>query len=1386
MAARIERQNTGRAELFGGERLIPGHALQHNTPHAGSGAASAVSAHTDTDSGSDRAMPLPSLTDKARVPNTRRRNHRRNCSRWADELDADVELSLRSAEHSRFGMPAHVIDGIDLSKSNQEVSMTHDKSGDGIAMSQIPSKLTGSSSASSDAALPGAGSAKPALAMSTMMGVYLPVVQNILGTLLFLRLSWITGQAGWGLSLLIVVISLTCTYLTTLSMSAVVTNGKVAGGGPYFLISRNLGPTVGASVGLCFYLGTVCGVALYVLGAVEAFLETVGDSAEFAGGFTTQIYAEILVALLALVVYLGINYVAYFGSAALVCVFLGIFSVFLGFFVLGTDTAVYEESDGLKVSTLNDNFEADMDPDVTFAALLALFFPSVTGIMAGSNRSAALANPGRSIPLGTLGAITTTGALYIVWILFFGAGFARDILIGDKFLVPQLGFPSAYISKVAVILSSIGAGLQSLAGAPLLLHAIASDLAAEIPMFRRIARDEPASPRAAVLFSYTLVALLVLLGNIDAVAPILTMFFLICYATMNFSCFLSTVLKRPSWRPEWKYFHWSTALLGTILCVVLMFWISWYSALGAIVLAFGIARYVEYMGVSRDWGDGLRGLKYNMAVRNVLELRSNADQDLHANNWRPQFLLMYRVQQKRPELSDVEQEELAREAGQQSHLESSVTLLKFLSFFRMSKSLMHVVGVTECTGDLGSARDQDQDQDEEDEDDYDTEHDESALSELNSGHDDILQHGTDGNDTDADDGDYAEAVDQVADLEHKQGSALADESMNQSMRHLNAANKNRYGHASTSNLHVSSDLHRNHPRGAATPAHESHVAQHHEDEQYLNALIQQHKVPALAKIVCSSAPAATIAPVLLQSVGAGVLSPNLVLLAWPFQWETNWQDREFFLSTLRASHDYKKAIMVCMNAERFGTILTELQEEQQAIARGHKPKKAATTKSTSDTLDGKVLSADTGVHDPNRPPTAAHVGSIELPHAPIGTSRDSGRTIDVWWQRADGGMMLLLARLLQRNATLKSCRLRLFTTAGEYENSIAIRQYLVQYLKQVRISATVTVVEMVGPAANSHTVVPYAVQRTLEMEQRHEMLRQLNELRESGDTSSLDSANGTVRIADKKFGKRLADLSEVARHFRLLHSAPDTGSLDGNAGAGAGTDSDTSDIHAAHEHQGSTTPRLGEVNEHHEPFEAAHSPIRAHENSDSVPSVMSVFPGAFDDQESTSNRCMPAEIPEEQVSNVPSVMSIFPDAFDSNQLSDDDEKRDKITMLPSNVHDEKEDQEVVGVGVGDGDGDGDGDDDDDDDGGDLDRSAMDRSVLEKVQVKAKKMALALQYHNHIKEHSNNAALIITNLPYLNVYRTDAEFLSFTEALTQDLPQMLLVRGSQQELIDSFM
>uniref|UniRef100_A0A674DM85 Solute carrier family 12 member 7 n=1 Tax=Salmo trutta TaxID=8032 RepID=A0A674DM85_SALTR len=583
--------------------------------------------------------------------------------------------------------------------------------------------------------------------MGTFIGVYLPCMQNILGVILFLRLTWIVGTAGILESFAIVVMCCTCTMLTAISMSAIATNGVVPAGGSYYMISRSLGPEFGGAVGLCFYLGTTFAGSMYILGTIEILLTyIVPNAAVFVAEKkegeaeamlnNMRVYGTCCLALMALVVFVGVKYVNKLALVFLACVVLSIMAIYAGviktvieppdfpicllgnrslqnhnfekcvkteviknvtyttklwelfcdsrhlnatcdeYFTLNNVTEI-QGIPGLLSGVIKDNMWGDYGPsgmlverkrqssvpaqdnsrdiympyvfnDIStfFTLLVGIYFPSVTGIMAGSNRSGDLRDAQRSIPFGTILAIATTSFIYMTCVVLFGACI-EGVVLRDKFgdsvkknlVIGTLAWPSPWVIVIGSFFSCCGAGLQSLTGAPRLLQAIARD--GIVPFLQVFGHGKAnGEPTWALLMTAGICEIGILIASLDAVAPILSMFFLMCYLFVNLACAVQTLLRTPNWRPRFKFYHWTLSFLGMSLCVSLMFISSWYYALVAMSIAGCIYKYIEYRGAEKEWGDGIRGLSLNAARYALIRLE---EVQPHTKNWRPQLLVLLKL-----------------------------------------------------------------------------------------------------------------------------------------------------------------------------------------------------------------------------------------------------------------------------------------------------------------------------------------------------------------------------------------------------------------------------------------------------------------------------------------------------------------------------------------------------------------------------------------------------------------------------------------------------------------------------------------------------------------------------------------------------------------------
>uniref|UniRef100_A0A4W3K0E6 Solute carrier family 12 member 7 n=1 Tax=Callorhinchus milii TaxID=7868 RepID=A0A4W3K0E6_CALMI len=583
--------------------------------------------------------------------------------------------------------------------------------------------------------------------MGTFIGVYLPCLQNILGVILFLRLTWIVGASGIMESFWIVFMCCACTLLTAISMSAIATNGVVPAGGSYYMISRSLGPEFGGAVGICFFLGTTFAGAMYILGTIEILLTYIVPSAaifkaEDPSGETQamlnnmRVYGTCTIIVMVTVVFVGVKYVNKLALVFLACVILSILAIYAGVIksafdppdfpicLLGNRTLSSRDFDvcakfvtegnetvttrlwqlfcdsPLLNATCNEYFalnnvtkiqgipgiasdvikvnvwsfygdkgeflekpglpsivgsESTADPSLPyvfsdiatyFTMLLGIYFPSVTGIMAGSNRSGDLKDAQKSIPTGTILAIATTSFVYLTCIILFGACI-EGVVLRDKFgeavngnlVIGTLSWPSPWVIVIGSFFSTCGAGLQSLTGAPRLMQAIARD--GIVPFLRIFGHGKAnGEPTWALLLTACICEIGILIASLDNVAPILSMFFLMCYMFVNLACALQTLLRTPNWRPRFKYYHWTMSFVGMSLCLALMFMSSWHYALVAMLIAGCIYKYIEYRGAEKEWGDGIRGLSLNAARYALLRLE---DGPPHTKNWRPQLLILLNV-----------------------------------------------------------------------------------------------------------------------------------------------------------------------------------------------------------------------------------------------------------------------------------------------------------------------------------------------------------------------------------------------------------------------------------------------------------------------------------------------------------------------------------------------------------------------------------------------------------------------------------------------------------------------------------------------------------------------------------------------------------------------
>ncbi len=450
-------------------------------------------------------------------------------------------------------------------------------------------------------------------------GVFTPSVLTILGVIMFLRYANVVGYAGlWG-ALYILLAAKMISLITGLSLSSISTNMQVKGGGAYFMISRSLGVEFGGVIAIFFYIAQAVAVTLYVVGFTEAIFSAFPNI-----GWSFQTVALITNVIVFVLVYVGASWTIKIQYGILAVLLLSIVS-----FVVG---ALKNSSPEI----LQMNLQPQWTGEFNFFSVFAIFFPAVTGIMAGVNMSGDLKEPRKAIPLGTLLAISFTAIIYLGVAYLLAASSTRETLLSDSFVMMDTAWwgPMIYAGVFAATLSS---ALGSMMGAPRILQAFAKDDIIKPLEFFGKGSGPSNEPRRGIILTFVISSIAIFAGDLNTIAPIITMFFLITYGTVNLACFFEIASANPSFRPVFKIWHWSIPLIGAIGCFAVMILISPLFALIAIILVAAMYFYILRRKISVSWGDMISGLAFQRARKALLKLES---EDYHPKNWRPSILTL--------------------------------------------------------------------------------------------------------------------------------------------------------------------------------------------------------------------------------------------------------------------------------------------------------------------------------------------------------------------------------------------------------------------------------------------------------------------------------------------------------------------------------------------------------------------------------------------------------------------------------------------------------------------------------------------------------------------------------------------------------------------------
>ncbi|CAH0399421.1 unnamed protein product [Chilo suppressalis] len=499
-----------------------------------------------------------------------------------------------------------------------------------------------------------------------IQGVLIPCLLNIWGVMLFLRIAWIVAQAGMGLTIVIISIASMVCVITTLSLSAICTNGVVQGGGVYYLVSRSLGAELGASVGIIFAFANAVAASMNTIGFCESLnelLKSHGFKILGNGIDDTRIVGAIALFVMCFICAIGMDWESRAQNFLIIIIVFAIINYIIGAFMgPSSDSEKAHGFSGINKYTFQQNWLPDFryseSQNHNLISVFAIYFPAVTGVQAGANICGDLKNPATAIPKGTLTALVISVSSYVVMATLAGASAERDASgnVSDFFngtlaaCKPDCayGLHNSYEIMHLIALwspliyggcwaATLSTALTNLLSVPRLIQALGVDRIYPGLIFFSKPYGRHGEPYRGYVLTFCISLLFLLIADLNTIAPLITNFYLASYALINFCTFHAGFTKAISWRPTFRYYNTWLSLFGFIICIVIMILMSWLMALITVLVFFTLYLLVVYRKPDARWGSSTDAYKYREAVSALLAMSARAG---HVKEYSPRPLVL--------------------------------------------------------------------------------------------------------------------------------------------------------------------------------------------------------------------------------------------------------------------------------------------------------------------------------------------------------------------------------------------------------------------------------------------------------------------------------------------------------------------------------------------------------------------------------------------------------------------------------------------------------------------------------------------------------------------------------------------------------------------------
>ena len=416
----------------------------------------------------------------------------------------------------------------------------------------------------------------------TFTGVFTPTLLTILGVIMYVRMGWVVGNAGLGGALMVMGLALLITTCTGLSLSSIATNTRIGDGGPYAIMNKSLGLEVGGSIGIPLYLTRPLGIAMYIFGFREGLLWVVPS------------LPPLLVDLVVFAVLWGIAYASADLAFKTQYVIMAVIAASLASIFLSPAVSEYTgpiELWGEYKGAAESGFKG-----TNFWGVFAVFFPATTGILAGANMSGDLKDPRRAIPIGTLAAIGLSAVVYFAVALWCAKVASLDDLTSDyNIIIDRSLFPPLVL--MGLLGATASSALAGLVGGPRILMAMGQNRI--VPFSDAMARQVGGEPRNASIVTGVLTLACIMVRDLNNIAPLVTMFFLITYCMINVVVLIEGSLGLVSYRPT-LHVPLVVPLIGLVGCTFSMFIVNPTFSLISVGMVIALYFFIRQRGISDD------------------------------------------------------------------------------------------------------------------------------------------------------------------------------------------------------------------------------------------------------------------------------------------------------------------------------------------------------------------------------------------------------------------------------------------------------------------------------------------------------------------------------------------------------------------------------------------------------------------------------------------------------------------------------------------------------------------------------------------------------------------------------------------------------------------